>query len=184
MKLTDVRLSFPTLFTAETVNGQGEPKYGAQFLVPAGSPLRKQIDEEITRVAVAKWGAKAAAILKANEGIPQKHCFTDGAKRTYDGYEGMWALSAGRPEKKGPPLRYDRQKNLLDTDTGVLYAGCYVNASVSFWCQDNQHGKAVRCELLGVQFFRDGDSFGGGSRPNPDDFDDISEGADAAADLA
>lgn len=184
MKLSDVRLSFPDLFTATQVNGQGEPSFRAQFLMPAGSALHKAVQEEIERVAVAKWGAKAKAILAANEGIPQKHCFIDGKKRAYDGYEGMWALSATRPEKKGPPLRYDSKKTLLDRDNGVIYAGCYVNASVNFWCQDNQHGKAVRCELLGVQFLRDGDSFGGGQKPNPDDFDDISEGADAASDFA
>lgn len=183
MKLTDVRLSFPALFVPEQYQGQGEPSFRAQLLIPADSPLRKQVDEEIMRIAVATWGAKAASILKANEGIPQKHCFIDGAKRAYDGYEGMWALSATRPGKKGPPLRYDRQKNLIDKDNGTIYAGCYVNASVSFWAQKNNYGNCVRCELLGVQFARDGDSFGGGSKPDPEDFDDISAGADAA-DLA
>lgn len=184
MKLTDVRLSFPDLFAATQVNGQGEPAFRAQFLVEAGSAQHKAIQAEIERVAQAKWPKDWKKILTANEGIPQKHCFIDGAKRTYDGYEGMWALSATRQEKKGPPLRYDSKKILLDRDNGVIYAGCYVNASVSFWTQDNQHGKAVRCELLGVQFLRDGDSFGGGQKPNPDDFEDISEGADAASDFA
>lgn len=184
MKLANVRLSFPDLFTATQVNGQGEPSFRAQFLVPANSTLKAEIDTEVKRIAVAKWGAKAQAILDANEGIPQKMCWIDGKKRAYDGYEGMWALSATRPEKKGPPLRYTSAKVLLDKDTGALYAGCYVNASVNFWCQDNQHGKAVRCELLGVQFYKDGDSFGGGSQPNTDDFDDISDGADAASAFA
>jgi hypothetical protein len=184
MKLENVRLSFPDIFTPTQFNGQGEASYRCQLLVPADSALKKAIDAEIVRVATAKWGAKAKAVLNANEGVPNKTCWLDGAKRAYDGYEGMWALSASRPEKKGPPLRYDRQKALLDKDSGVLYAGCYVHASVNFWTQDNQHGKAVRCELLGVQFFADGDAFGGGSKPDPDDFDDISEGADASADLA
>jgi hypothetical protein len=31
----------------------------------------------------------------------------------------------------------------------------------------------------GVQFFKDGDAFSGGGVASPDDFDDISEGADA-----
>lgn len=181
LKLTDVRLSFPDLFEATTVAGQGKPAYRAQFLVPAGSPLKAQIDEAVRQVARDKWGAKAQAILDANEGIPQKTCWLDGKKRAYDGYEGMWALSSSRPEDKGRPLVIDRDKQALAAKDGRPYAGCYVNASVELWAQDNQHGKAVRCTLVGVQFLRDGDSFGGGAAPNPDDFDEINEGAGADA---
>jgi hypothetical protein len=181
LKLTNVRLSFPDLFTPTTVQGQGKPAYRAQFLVPEAGALKAQIDAAIREVARAKWGAKADGILAANEGIPNKSCWIDGKRRTYDGYAGNWALSTTRGEDKGPPLRFTADKVLLEKDTGVLYAGCYVNASVQFWCQDNQHGKAVRCELLGVQFAGHGDAFGGGGTPNPDDFDSVAEGAGADA---
>jgi hypothetical protein len=181
LKLTNVRLSFPDLFTPTTVQGQGKPAYRAQFLVPAGSDLKKQIDAAIAETAKAKWGAKAQAILDANEGNPNKTCWLDGKRRTYDGYAGNWALSATRGEDKGPPLRFDAAMTLLERDTGILYAGCYVDAVVQFWCQDNQHGKAVRCELQGVQFRGAGDAFGGGGTPDPDDFAPIAEGAGAEA---
>lgn len=207
VKITGARLSFPDLFEATTVNGQGTPSFRAQLLVPAADdgvvkacvstgvtpdgktiwgpwgPARRVIDDAIIAVAKDKWGAKAAAILGANEGIPQKHCFIDGKKRTYDGYEGMWALSSSRPEAKGRPLVLNLDKSPLVAADGKPYAGCYVNANVEFWPQDNNHGKAVRCQLAGVQFLRDGDAFAGGSPANPDDFESLAEGV-TADDLA
>jgi len=44
------------------------------------------------------------------------------------------------------------------------------------WAQDNQFGKRVNAELLGVQFVRDGEPFGGGKPATPEDFEDL--GAD------
>ncbi|MFO6426399.1 ssDNA-binding protein [Escherichia coli] len=63
------------------------------------------------------------------------------------------------------------------------YAGCYVNA----WCCISGHrtiifGKrGLNASLGGVQFLRDGSAFAGGGVASADDFDDISEGADAEA---
>ncbi|EOA7521129.1 ssDNA-binding protein, partial [Escherichia coli] len=42
-------------------------------------------------------------------------------------------------------------------------------------------GKRINASLGGVQFLRDGDAFAGGGVASADDFDDISEGADAEA---
>lgn len=204
VKIEGARLSFPDLFEATTVNGQGKPAFRASLLVPAtggdaraaiatgttsdGKPIwgpwgpaRQVIDQAIKQVAAERWKDKGAQILAANEGIPQKHCFIDGVKRSYEGYDGMWALSATRPQEKGRPSVLDQNKNPLTAVDGKPYAGCYVNASVEFWPQDNAHGKAVRCSLNGVQFLRDGDAFSGGAPASPDDFDALAEGADAGS---
>lgn len=207
LKIKDARLSFPDLFEPTTVNGQGTPSYRANLLVPAtddgavqaciatgttsdGKPIwgpwgpaKQVIDQAIAKLAQEKWGAKAQQILAANEGIPQKHCFIDGVKRAYEGYQGMWALSANRAQDKGKPLVYDQFKQPLVAADGKVYSGCYVHASVELWPQDNQHGKAVRCQLNGVQFSRDGDAFSGGAPANPNDFEALAQGA-TADDLA
>lgn len=44
---------------------------------------------------------------------------------------------------------------------------------------DNNFGKRINASLGGVQFYRDGDAFAGGGVASEDDFDDVSEGADA-----
>lgn len=175
------RLSFPDLFEAVQYQGTGPHNFRASFLIDPASQYKAAIDGAIQAVAKDKWGAKAGAILPTLVGNSQKCCFVDGATKAYDGYAGNWALTATRPLEKGRPLILDQQKQPLVAADGKPYAGCYVNASVEFWAQDNSYGKGIRCTLLGVQFARDGDAFSAGSVANPDDFEDIAAGADAGA---
>lgn len=184
LKLTNVRLSFPELFEATQVQGQGPKKYRAVFLVPEDSPLKKQVDSVIREIAREKWGerwkSKFDANLAAILGDPKGCCWQDGARKEYQGYEGQWALSTGRDESKGRPLVIDANRAPLTPQDGKPYAGCYVNAKVQLWVQENQHGKGIRCELQGVQFVRHGDAFTAGGRATVEDFEDVDEGADAA----
>lgn len=173
------RLSFPDLFEAVQYQGAGPFNFRASFLIDPAGPHKAQIDQAIQAVAKEKWAAKATQVLAGILGNSQKCCFVDGATKAYDGYAGMWALSATRPQEKGRPLILNADKTPLVAADGKPYAGCYVNASVEFWAQDNSYGKAVRCTLLGVQFARDGDAFTAGSVANPDDFESLAEGAGA-----
>lgn len=183
VKLSNVRLSFPDLFVATQFDGKGPFNFGAQFLVTPGSANDKEIRKALAQVAKDKWGAKAAAMLKGIEGNSQKYCYIDGDTKDYDGYAGMWALSSKRGQDKGRPLVVNTDKTPLVQADGKPYAGCFVNASVEFWAQDNSFGKGLRCTLLGVQFFKDGDAFSAGSAPSEDDFESI-DAPETADDLA
>lgn len=183
LKLENVRLSFPALFDAEDYNGDGKFKYKATFLVPADGELKKKVDAEIMRVATEKWAGKARAVLE--EVMPDKKacCWIKGERKDYDGYAGNWALSAGRAQKDGRPLIFDQAKRPLTAADGKPYAGCYVDALVEIYVQDNKNGKGIRCSLLGVQFRADGDAFAAGSVAAADDFDDLGDGAGADSNL-
>ena len=78
---------------------------------------------------------------------------------------------------QGRPLVIDADKSPLTEQDGKPYSGCYVNASIELWAQDNNYGKRVNASLSGVQFFRDGDAFAGGRAADVDDFDDVTAGA-------
>ena len=172
VKLNNVRLSFPDLFEAGEY--EGNRNYGASFLVQPDSENDKAIRAAISAVAKEAWKDKAHAILKAAlSGGGQQVCYWSGDLKDYDGYEGMMVLTAKRAESKGRPLVLDADKSPLVAADGKPYAGCYVNASVELWAQDNKFGKTVRCTLLGVQFAKDGDAFGSGSTASEDDFDDL-----------
>lgn len=179
IKLINVRLSFPDLFKAGEY--EGNRNYGATFLVDPDSANHKVIMDAIKAVGEEAWKAKAPAILKAalaSDG--QKVCYWDGNLKEYEGYEGMMALRATRGEAKGRPMVIDADKSPLVEADGKPYAGCYVNASVELWAQDNKFGKTVRCTLLGVQFAKDGDAFSAGSVASEDDFDDLGVGNEEA----
>jgi len=170
IKLTNVRLSFAQLFEAKTVNGEGKPAFSATFLIKPNDPQVKMINEAIDEVAKEKWGAKADANLKIMR-TADKVCLHNGdLKANYDGFEGMLFVSARNPIR---PLVVDADKSPLVAEDGKPYSGCYVNASVELWPQDNNYGKRVNATLMGVQFFRDGESFSGGGVASEDDFDDV-----------
>ena len=180
LKLTNVRLAFPALFEAKTVNGEGKPAFSASLLIPANDPQVAAINAAIDATASEKWGAKAAAILKQARAA-DKVCLHDGnLKASYDGFEGNLFVSARNPMR---PTVVDADKTPLTAQDGKPYAGCYVHAVLELWAQDNNYGKRVNATLMGVQFFRDGDSFTGGGAADVDDFDDVTSGA-TADDLA
>ena len=170
IKLNNVRLAFPQLFEASTVNGEGKPAFSAAFLISPKDPQIAAINAAIDAVAKEKWGAKADATLKAMRAA-DKVCLHNGdLKSNYDGFEGNLYINARNAMR---PLVIDVNKSPLTEKDGKPYSGCYVNASIEFWVQDNNYGKRVNAMLLGVQFYKDGESFAGGSVADTDDFDDL-----------
>lgn len=177
IKLTNVRLSFPSLFEATTVNGEGKPAFSAAFLIDPKDPQVKTINAAIDQVAKDKWGAKSEAVLKQMRAGDKVALHDGDTKSQYAGYEGMLFISSRSATR---PLVIDKDKSPLTEADGKPYGGCYVNVSLELWAQDNNYGKRVNAQLGGVQFLDDGDAFsGGGSAADPDDFDDIAVGADA-----
>jgi hypothetical protein len=65
----------------------------------------------------------------------------------------------------------------LSASSGKVYSGCYVNASIELWAQDNKFGKRINATLMGVQFLRDGARLVGGGVASADDFEAIPEAA-------
>lgn len=183
--LRNVRLSFPDLWHAvEFKPGDGKPRWNATFLIEPGSDNDKAIRRAISAAARAEWGDKAAQIMKSIAGQANKFCYLDGAMKTYDGYDGMWSLAAHRAgllrsgSTNSAPLIIDRNKRELTDRDGRPYGGCYVNAKVSLWAQKGEN-TGMRCSFSVVQFHADGDQLGAGA-PNASDFEDLSDGADAA----
>ena len=170
VKLNNVRLSFPQLFEAKTVNGEGKPAFSAAFLINPKDPQLEVLNKAIEAVAKEKWGAKSDAMLKTIRAADKTCLHSGDLKANYDGFEGMMYVSARNALR---PLVLDVNKAPLAAEDGKPYAGCYVNASVELWTQDNNYGKRVNATLRGVQFYKDGESFAGGGVASDDDFDDL-----------
>lgn len=175
-KLQNVRAAFLQVFTAKAVNGEGDPAFGCSFLLAPTDPQVKALEAACLQVAKEKWGAKADQVFKQMK-AGDKLCLHDGdTKAQYEGFEGMMFVST---RTKTRPLTLNRDKSPVTESDGVLYSGCYVNASIELWAQDNQFGKRINAQLGGVQFVRDGDAFsGGGSAADEDDFDDLGDQGD------
>lgn len=172
--LKNVRLSYPNLFEARSFGGDGDPAFSASFLFEPGSKAHKDVEAAIKQVAELKWERRAGATLEKIRAAG-KLCLQPGERKGGDGYEGMMYVSARNKQR---PLVLDRDKRPLTATDGRPYAGCYVNASVDIWAQDNQYGQRVNAALNGVQFLSDGEAFGAGAPPSAEDFDALEEEAD------
>lgn len=168
LKLNDVRLSFPVLFEAKSFEEGGKKEFSGSFLIPkTNTALLGEIKAAMLKVATGKWGAKAEGILTTLF-RDDRLCLHDGDRKDYDGYEGHFFLRASNQVR---PLLIDRSRNPVTEADGKIYAGCYVNVTVSLWAQDNKFGKRINANLRGVQFFRDGEAFSGGVSAQPDEFE-------------
>ena len=167
IKLKNVRLSFASLFKKATFGGE-ETKYEGTFL----------IDKETQADQIAEINPAIGAMMKEKKAklSPDRICFKDGDEIDYDGYAGHMSIKASNAKR---PIVIDRDKSPLTEDDGRPYSGCYVNAVLELWYQDNTWGKRVNANLLAVQFAKDGEPFGeGGASVSVDDFDVIDEDDD------
>ena len=153
--LQTVRLSFPQLWRAKAFKPTDEPSFSASFIMDKEADAEQILDMRklMTKVAHDKWGPT----------IPKgvKLCLRDGAepgKEDVDGY-GPTIMFVSSSSKKKIPL-VDEDVAPLSEDSGKPYAGCYVNASLRVWAQDNDYGKRVNAQLLAIQFVLDGEAFG------------------------
>ena len=161
IKLHNVRLSFPSLFRKAVFNGE-ETKYEATFLLDKDEHADKIAEIEAAIAAAVKDNLKGAK-LAAN-----KICLRDGDDVDYAGYANAMSVKASNGKR---PMVIDRDKSPLTEEDNRIYGGCYVNAIIELWTQNNQWGKRINANLLAVQFYKDGDPFADGATASVDDFD-------------
>lgn len=178
VKVNKVRIAFiQNLFkAAEYAPGDGRPRYSATLLIEPGSDNDKAINEAIIAECKAAFGAKWEVRYKALKNDSKSYCYQDGNLKDYEGFEDMMALSAHRREIDGPPKIINKDKSPVSVESGIIYAGCYVNASFDIYVQ-SKGNVGVRSALLAIQFAGKGDAFVG-SKPTDEDFDDISDPED------
>lgn len=150
--IKNVRISFPALFSKPVINGQ-EGKFGAKFI----------LDPATNGDAIKALESRIAVLLRDKlkniKLASDKKCLRNGDDAGRPEYEGNFVLSASN---KVRPVVIDRAGQPIVEDDGVIYSGCYVNAKVDPWAQDNQFGKRINATLIAVQFQADGEPLGGG----------------------
>jgi hypothetical protein len=171
LTIKDVRIAYAQgIFTARAAKPGDKEKYGAAFLFPATHPAAKELAAAVIKAAKAKWGDKSDAMLAQLKAADRLPVHNGDTKASSTGYAGNLYLNAGNAIR---PLVLDSNKAPLTAADGRPYSGCYVNAILEVWAQDNQHGKRINASLLGVQFVRDGERLAGGSTASADDFEAI-----------
>jgi hypothetical protein len=152
--LNNVRLSFPALW---------EPRKGPDANSKASYQAAFLLDKKDNAADIAAVKAAIAAITKETfKGKqPPKIALRDGSEKPdLEGYgDGVMFINA-RSDKR--PHVIGRKMEAIGPDDGIVYAGCYVNATIRLWGQDNQYGKRINAQLRAIQFVKKGDAFGDG----------------------
>lgn len=178
IKLKNVRIAFcQDLFTPGAFGGDpsAKPTYSSTFLIPKDDAQVKEVEKAMVAVAKEKWDKKAEKILDGLKG-QDRVCLGDGdMKDQYDGFEGCFYIRAKSPLKPGI---FDKDLEPVAEESGLVFAGCYVNASIDIYAQDNKWGRRINASLRGVQFVKKGDAFAGGAPASADEFDAIEDTGD------
>lgn len=175
--LSNVRLSFPALIEAKVSTPGAEPKFGADLLMPPNDTNLARFMAEVGKVAGEKWKDNAQNVLAVMQNERKLRCYGQGSEKIdkktykpYNGYEGMSYITASSNADRPPMIMRPDGTGVDNANTmerqqlaRKLYGGCFVNVAVRPWPQDNQFGRAVRCELIAIQFAADGEAFGEGS---------------------
>lgn len=138
-KLTPIgRASFPELFTATQINGQGKFKFRMTILIDPKDPALKQLRDDIEASALAKWPTNRPKNWESplldgdNMPTPRPEC------------AGMIVLRLTANEDR-PPQVVDSGMRPITKESGKLYSGCYVRASYNCfsWNNTGKNGTSV-----------------------------------------
>lgn len=184
MMLKNVRVGFAQGLINATVmpgsDANAKPKFNCGLILGADHPQLAELRAKQIAVAKDKWKDKADAMFKALEKSDKLALHDGDNKPTYDGYPGNFYLSPSAQENAPPTLLSQAKQVLSAKDAAkMIYSGCYVNASIDIWAQDNSFGKRINAQLRGVQFLKDGDAFSAGRPADSDEFEEVTEGAGA-----
>lgn len=175
--LKRARLSFPALHKPEeSLDAEGKARYKASFILDPKDESNKAQILELKNAIDEMW---SDFLKKPGTKAPrEKTCLKkDGP---WDGYDGMWYISAARAESLGGPVLLGRRKDALPSTSTELYAGCYVNAKIRLYAHEHpKSGKRINCSLEVVQKCAEGTPFGAGPASS-DDMPDVDDKPDAA----
>jgi hypothetical protein len=178
--LKNVRIAFTNaIWAPSSING-GPEKFRLRVMLDPkeNADSVKLLRDTRAKVAKERWKGKAEGILETIKGDKNKESYFESDYKNQEGevvegFEGLYHLSTLNDVQ---PLIIDRDRTELTKRDGRPYSGCYCNVKVDIYAQDNTHGKGMRANLLGIQFLRDGDAFGGGGRKaKVDDFEDLGD---------
>ena len=182
--LRNVRLSYEHIFTPSAFDDSQDAKYSATFIIP-----KDHADLPALKRAMFEAGQETFPSDFAGTGWPKGYtCSLKDADKDTDSngelladkneaYKGCYILEANSVRR---PLVVGRRKEAITEEDGIIYSGCYVNASLgAAGYTFGKVKKGVKCYLNGVQFVKDGERFGANAS---DDFDAL-DGDDDADDF-
>lgn len=192
LNLKNVRIAFVHVFERHQnpKYPNSKPAYKLSIILPKDHPQIDEVEEHALKAcedrfknvkSVPKW-------FDRHYGQDSKECCVrDGDQREESSPEFEDALIINAKRFKQPRILTSTGEEQTESGLTIdvdeiegdeVYSGCMANVSVSFWAWDNENGKGLGCELLGVRFREHAPAFGGGSTEHAND-DDLGDDEDS-----
>lgn len=194
--ISNARCSFPWIVDPQVKKndkGVDVATYNCDLLLPSNDPAWLKFMQECMTVVTEKWKENAQAAMQRIQSDRKTRCYFNGEERVnsktfavLDGYAGMVGITA-RSHRQPQIIRADGTQvdptNTMELRAvaSKIYGGCYVNAVVKPWAQQNDTGIGMRCDLIAIQFAKDGEAFGAGPVDTTGMFGAVADAAPAAA---
>ena len=179
--LRNVRLSYEHIFTPTKFQENQPAKFSATFIIPKDHPDLGAIKKALLEAGQEKFGTA----FNAKGGWPRGFtCSLKDADVEVNGlgevlseknpaYKGCYILEANSTRR---PNVVDRKAAAVTEADGIVYSGCYVNASLGIDGYTFEKVKrGVKCYLNGVQFVADGERFGADASNDFDALDGVDD---------
>ena len=163
--LRNVRLSYEHIFKATAFDDSQEAKFSATFIIPKDHPdlpaVKKAFFEAgqesfASDFAGGTWPRGFTCSLKDADVATNSTGEVLAEKNP--AYVGCYILEANSTRR---PVILNRNKSAITEEDGIIYSGCYVNASLAAAGYTfGKVKKGVKAYLNGVQFVKDGERFG------------------------
>jgi hypothetical protein len=161
-----VRLSFPHIATS--YQGKND-SFGFKLLV--NKEEQTELLSFLKKIIRSKFEE-----LKVKRLPLDKLFLRDGDDSERENEHGHYIISGN---SRRPIVAIDRNGHIMkdaDEIESTFYAGCYVNAVIKIWVQnDKEYGKRVNANANAVQFIKDGEQLGTVFRPENYDWDVIDD---------
>ena len=188
LRLTNSRISFAEgLWRKSTAVEGGIPKHNVDFIVSPDTLIERKTTEgkwvkttlaeaqELERIAAFK-GDKAKAnawfedLDSRQKSVRVGNKNKDRSGEVRDGYADMLYVHATAAKQSEFNIYNANAERVADRSKDPIYSGCYVIARIQLYCNLKRERAGLFCGLQGVQFYKDGDAFGGGRAASEDDF--------------
>ena len=166
--IKEARLGFPTVIVPKPQN-DGPPRYNCNFILDPTAVEWGEMGQIVQQLATDKWGDHAAAVINMIKQDKRLRCWGNGSEKinqktmqVYEGFFGNVYISASSKVDHPPKLYGQNAQELPPTanKNQMFVGGNYGAGIISFWAQENEHGRAIRANLDGVQYIREGEKFG------------------------
>ncbi len=176
--ISGARASFPWIASPqEQINDKGEKtySYSCDLIIAPDDTGYRDFMAAYSALAADKWKENAQNAMNQIHTDKRTRCYGNGSEKVsqktftvHPGYAGnvyLTSRNSRQPQIFGADGKVIDPNNTMQlrAEAAKIYGGCYVNAVVKPWIQQNTKGIGIRCELMGIQFVKDGDPFGAGA---------------------